>query len=220
MLAAIEDPNGDGNTADSIADNTLILFTSDNGGTHFDNLPLRGVKGMFTEGGIRVPLIAYWPGVVPANTTTEHTVHAVDYYPTCLELAGNDWTPPVAEHPLDGESFAAILRKPQKKQKRGAIFYLFPGYMDSRAQPTVVAMDIIQDKRYKLLYFYEADAWELYCISDDQGEANNIIKSHPEIASVLSKKMNTWLTQKHATWKPKFPLSKKSGKSVGPPPVL
>ena len=75
-------------TTDSIADNTLVLFTSDNGGTHAENTPLRGKKGMFTEGGIRVPLIAYWPGVIPANTVTDHMVHSVDYYPTYLELAG------------------------------------------------------------------------------------------------------------------------------------
>lgn len=202
------------------ADNTLILFTSDNGGTHKTNHPLRGKKGMFTEGGIRVPLIAYWPGVIPANTVTDHMVHTVDYYPTYLKLAGNRWIPPVAKHPLDGESFADVLLNPNTGRKREPIFYLFPGYMDSRAQPTVVAIDEIEGQRYKLLYFYEADAWQLYNLSDDIGEETNLIRTHTSVAAPLSQKIRNWLSQKHPTWKPKFPMRKETGKSAGPPPLL
>lgn len=222
LLKTIDDPNGDGNTNDSVADNTLVLFTSDNGGTHDggNNLPLRGHKGMFNEGGVRVPLIAYWPGVIPANTVTDHMVHSVDYYPTYLKLAGEGWTPPEAEHPLDGESFADILRKPDTPRDREPIFYLFPGYMDVRAQPCAVAIDEQGGKRYKLLYFYEADAWELYNLTDDIGEAANLIQQKPELAATLSRKVRAWLTQQHPTWKPKYPLEKESGKPVGPPPVL
>jgi len=220
MLAAIEDPNGDGDKADSIADNTLVLFTSDNGGTHAGNEPLRGNKGMLTEGGIRVPLIAYWKGVISSNKTTDYKVHAVDYYPTCLELAGGKWTPPEKDHPLDGTSFAGVLRNPGTEQKREPVFYLFPGYLDSRAQPTVVAIDDIGGKRYKLYYFYEADSWELFCLSDDQGEEKDLLKKQPEIAKALSKKMTAWLGQKHPTWKPKYPIDRKTGKPAGPPPVL
>ena len=202
------------------ADNTLILFTSDNGGTHKDNRPLRGKKGMFTEGGVRVPLIAYWPGYIPANTVTDHMVHTVDYYPTYLKLAGNKWTPPAAKHPLDGESFVDVLLNPETDRERAPIFYLFPGYMDSRAQPTVVAIDETEGQRYKLLYFYEADAWQLYNVSDDIGEDSDLIKTHTSIAAPLSQKIRNWLTQKHPTWKPKFPTSKATGKSAGPPPLL
>jgi len=220
LVAAIDDPNGDGDTSDSLTKNTIILFTSDNGGTHFDNLPLRGKKGMFTEGGIRVPLIASWPGVIPADTVTDRMVHAVDFYPTCLDMAGNKWRPAESEHPLDGESFAQILRKPESKDKRGPIFYLFPGYMDVRAQPCVVAIDEIAGKRYKLLYFYEADAWELYDLTDDIGENDNLVQSEPNVASELSQKIHAWLTQQHPTWRPKYPIDKKTGKSAGPPPVL
>ena len=216
LLLSLTDPNGDGDESDSITKDTLILFTSDNGGTHFDNLPLRGVKGMFTEGGIRIPLIAYWPGVIPSNTITNRMVHGIDFYPTLLELSGSSWIPPVKKHPLDGESFAKFLHNPKLKDKRSPIFYLFPGYMDVRAQPCVVVIDEIESKRYKLLYFYEADAWELYNLSDDIGEDQNIIKKHPKLASSLSKKIQNWLTQKHPTWKPKFPLAKKDGKPVLP----
>jgi arylsulfatase A-like enzyme len=220
LQQVIADPNQDGDSSDSLAENTLILFTSDNGGTHKDNLPLRGKKGMFTEGGIRVPLIAYWPGVIPANTVSDHLVHSVDYYPTYLKLAGERWTPPTSEHPLDGESFADVLLNPNLERTRAPIFYLFPGYMDIRAQPCVVAIDEIKGHRYKLLYFYEADVWELYNLSDDIGESSNLIKSNPAIAAALSREIRTWLTQQHPTWKPKYPLLKTTGKSAGPPPVL
>jgi len=220
LLAAIEDPNGDGQTSDSIAANTLVLFTSDNGGTHADNLPLKGKKGMFTEGGIRVPLVAYWKGAIRPNTVTAYLVHSVDFYPTYLELAGGKWWPPAGEHPLDGRSFADVLLKPDLQRSRGPIFYLFPGYLDVRAQPCVVVIDDLQGKRYKLFYYYESDSWELYCLSDDPGEAHNLIDSRPDVASLLSRKIDAWLHQKHPTWRPKYPLDAKTGRPVGPPPVL
>lgn len=217
MLAALEDPNGDGDTSDSIADNTIILFTSDNGGTHATNTPLKGKKGMFTEGGIRVPMIACWPGVIPEDTVTDYPIHSVDFYPTCLELAGSKWLPPEEEHPLDGYSFADVMRKPDTKRKREPVFYLFPGYLDYRAQPCAVVIDDIQSKRYKLFYYYEADSWELYCLSDDQEEAKNLIGSQPKIAAALSGRLHDWLTQKHPTWKPKYPISKATSEPVAPP---
>ena len=220
MHQILADPNADGDTSDSIADNTVIFFTSDNGGTHADNLPLKGVKGMLSEGGIRVPLIAYWPSVIKPGTATDRKVHCLDFYPTCLQLAGNKWNPSPDKHPLDGESFAHVLRNPDTKNMRESIFFLFPGYMDSRAQPTVVAIDDLNGQRYKLYYYYETNAYELYRLNDDQGEKNNILATHPEIAGELSAKIHHWLTQKHPTWKPKYPISKSSGKPAGPPPML
>ena len=220
LMAALEDPNGDGKTSDSISKNTLILFTSDNGGTLTHNLPLKGDKGMFTEGGIRVPLIARWPGVIPANTATDYKVHSVDYYPTCLELAGGKWMPDKDEHPLDGESFVDILTRPETNRERGAIFYLFPGYNGKRARPCAVVIDDIKGKRYKLWYHFETRAWELYNLAEDIGERKDLFKKHPDIAKTLSQKLGRWLDQKHPTWRPKYPLDKETGKSTGPPPIL
>lgn len=90
--------------------------------------------------------------------------------------------------------------------------------MDSRAQPTVAIIDEAEGKRYKALYYYEADQWELYCLTDDQGETKNLIQSKPEILATFSQKTQSWLTQDHSTWKPKFPIRKSNGKSAGPPP--
>ena len=117
----------------------------------------------------------------------------------------------------DCESFAAVLRKPATKRKRGPVFFLFPGYMDTRAQPCVVAIDEEDGKRHKLLYFYEADAWELYNLSDDIGEKTNVIEEKPELASAISRKISAWLNREHPTWKPKYPLDRKNGKPVAPP---
>lgn len=220
MLDLLNDPNGDGDQSDGISEKTVVFFTSDNGGTHADNLPLKGKKGMLTEGGIRVPLIARWPGTIPAGTVSHRKVHCLDYYPTCLQLAGNQWKPPAEQHPLDGDSFADILRDPATTNERGPVFYLFPGYMDSRAQPTVVAIDDLANKRYKTYYYYESDSWELYCLTDDQGEENNVIEQQPKIAWEMSRKILTWLTQKHPTWKPKYPITKSTGQSAGPPPLF
>ncbi|MDE0863521.1 MAG: sulfatase-like hydrolase/transferase [Rubripirellula sp.] len=217
LLKAVEDPNGDGDTRDSIAEHTLVLFTSDNGGTHKTNLPLKGTKGMFTEGGIRVPLIAWWPGQIPAKTVTNRLVHTVDYYPTYLDLAGLKWTPSPDTHPLDGSSFADFLVNPNLKHNRGPIFYLFPGYLDRRAQPCLTAIEQINNTQYKLIYFYESGSWELYNITEDISEIENIVTKHPEIVSHLAGSLRSWLTQDHPTWKPKYPIVKKTGKPAGPP---
>ena len=220
MLDLLDDPNGDGNHEDSISQNTIVFFTSDNGGTHSHNRPLKGNKGMLTEGGIRVPLIAFWPGKIAPGTISHRKIHCLDFYPTCLHLAGNHWRPDPDQHPLDGESFAHVLKNPETQEKRDPIFYLFPGYMDSRAQPTVAIIDEAEGKRYKALYYYEADQWELYCLTDDQGETKNLIQSKPEILATFSQKTQSWLTQDHSTWKPKFPIRKSNGKSAGPPPIF
>jgi len=219
LLAVLDDPNGDGDPADSIRENTLVLFTSDNGGTHADNLPLRGQKGMFTEGGIRVPLIACWPGRLPAGRVSQRMVHAVDYYPTCLELAGGAWWPAADTHLLDGESFAAELLSPGSDPDRGPIGFLFPGYLDIRAQPGAWLIDQVEGRRWKVGYDYETATWSLFCLSDDVGEATNLAAAEPQLLATLAGRLDSWLRQQSAGWQPKYPLQKTSGQPAGPPPL-
>ena len=88
--------------------------------------------------------------------------------------------------------------------------------MDIRAQPCVLVIDEIDGHRYKLLYYYETNGWELYNLSDDWEEKRNIIKNHPKLAKNLSQKIQRWLNQKHSTWKPKYPLSKKDNQPQAP----
>lgn len=217
LVAALEDPNGDGDQTDSILERTLVLFTSDNGGTHADNLPLRGEKGMFTEGGVRVPLIASWPGHVPAGKVSERMVHAVDYYPTCLAIAGGHWQPPAMEHPLDGESFAAEILNPGSDTDRGPIGFLFPGYLDKRAQPGAWLIDEFDGKRFKAAYDYEADTWTLFCLSDDVGESRDLAAEKPAVLQALAVQLIGWLRQDTPLWQPKYPRDKATGTPVGPP---
>lgn len=219
LLAVLDDPNGDGDAADSIRENTLVLFTSDNGGTHAANLPLRGEKGMFTEGGVRVPLIASWPGRVPAGALSQRMVHAVDYYPTCLELAGGRWRPAEETHPLDGESFATELLAPGTDPDRGPIGFLFPGYLDSRAQPGVWMIDEVAGQRWKVRYDYESAAWLLYCLTTDVGEAKDRAAAEPAVLKAMAQRLDKWLRQQSPGWQPKYPLQKASGQPAGPPPL-
>jgi arylsulfatase A-like enzyme len=101
-------------------DNTLIVFTSDNGGERFsDNWPLVGGKMDLTEGGIRVPWIAHWPAVIPAGSVSHQHCLTMDWSATLLELGG---ATPAASHPLDGVSLAPILREPAHAFER-AMFW-------------------------------------------------------------------------------------------------
>lgn len=184
ILARLDDPNGDGDRKDSIADKTLVIFVSDNGGFggSTDNTPLRGSKGMLSEGGIRVPLVARLPGVIAPGSSNNAAVHLIDLYPTLAELAGAK-KPDAKAHILDGVSLAGLLRGTQKSlntggnQARTSLFWHFPGYLDTRAIPcSVIIKDRASDgKRYKLLYFYENQHYELYNLSDDLSETKNLV---------------------------------------------
>ena len=218
LLAVLDDPNFDGNRQDSILENTLILFTSDNGGTHTDNLPLRGEKGMFTEGGIRVPLIAFWKGHLPEGRVSQRMVHAVDYYPTCLELAGKEWMPPSDVHPLDGESFLKELLQPGSDDDRGPVYYLFPGYLDKRAQPGAWVINEVDGNRFKASFDYEEDEWSLFNLSEDVGEEKNLATENKKVLVTLAKQLDDWLVKKEPTWQPKYPIRKEDGVSAGKPP--
>ncbi|MCB1234600.1 MAG: sulfatase, partial [Verrucomicrobiae bacterium] len=109
--------------------NTLLVFTSDNGGTQASSQePLRGNKGSYYEGGIREPFIVRWPGVVPPGSKCDVPVINLDLYPTFLDAAG---APVPAGKTLDGESLLPLLRGAEGGAlKRPAIFWHFPGYLD------------------------------------------------------------------------------------------
>lgn len=220
LLAALEDPDGDGDTSDSIADDTIVFFSSDNGGTHAPNTPLKGTKGQFHEGGVRVPFIVHGPGRVAQGAVSGRTLHFVDLYPTLLELAGAKWKPDAEEHPLDGESFASALQNPaQAPDRRDPVFYLFPGYIGERAQPCVGLVGRENGKRFKLFYEYESDSWRLYDLDNDPAETENLVAELPDVAAALSQKLQAWLTQTHPTWQPRYPVAKSTGKAV-PVPAL
>jgi len=199
ILAAVDDPNGDGDTSDSMRDNTVVIFMSDNGGVHggnHSNAPLRWAKGTQYEGGIRVPMMVRFPKKVKPNTVTNEPVHVIDFLPTFLELAGVKYNN--AEHVLDGESFVPLLTCKSKMLKRDRLFWHFPGYMDERGIPASVINKRIGDKRYKYRYCYEYDTHELYNLTDDIGEKVNLLSGSPSASNLklgneLLNDLNQWI---------------------------
>jgi arylsulfatase A len=158
-----------------LADNTLVIFTSDNGGllgpTH--NAPLRAGKGHPYEGGIRVPLIVRWPGVVKPGTLSREPVISVDYLPTIMEATGAKLP---KDHEIDGMSLVAHLKADGKtKLDREAIFWHFPHYR-GRIGP----YSIVRSGDWKLLRWWATDKAELYDLNSDLSEKTDLAASQPD----------------------------------------
>ena len=175
LLAALEDPNGDGDTSDSVADNTLIVFQSDNGGPQHNardefaaNGNLRGQKGQIYEGGIRIPTIIRWPGLA-AGTTTDRLLDVTDLLPTFCELAGVP-----APLGIDGVSIAPLLRNSGAPRTREFLIH--------EAHPR---QSIIRG-HYKLIRD-EKSPLELYDLSTDPSESKDIAGQHSALVTDLEK---------------------------------
>jgi arylsulfatase A-like enzyme len=185
-----------------LADNTVLIFTSDNGGVGgyvreglkrsgdvTDNAPLRSGKGSLYEGGTRVPFIVRWPGVAPAGASCDVPGIHVDIYPTLLELAGA----PQPRQVLDGESLVKLFRDPAAKLKRDAIFQHFPGYLGAGANSwRTTPVSLIQSGDWKLMEFLEDGRLELYNLRDDVGETKNLAAEMPAKAKELHARLVAW----------------------------
>ena len=186
--------------------NTIIIFTSDNGGmsaanfgnpervvapTKLDaaystsNLPLRGAKGWLYEGGIRVPLIVKWPGKGKAGSVIGEPVIGPDYYPTILDMVGVSRLP--GQH-ADGRSLAPLFHG-EATLDRDAIYWHFPHYSNHGMQSPGGA---IRSGKYKLLEYFENGTVQLFDLDTDPGEHNDLAKTHPETANQLLKKLHQW----------------------------
>ncbi len=186
-----------------LADNTVLIFSSDNGGVGgyagegitkahgiTDNAPLRSGKGSLYEGGTRVPFIVRWPGVTKPGSTTDVPVIHVDLYPTFLEIAG---AKAPANHTLDGVSLVPLLRDGNASLQREAIYQHFPGYLGiGQNQWRTTPVGTIQAGDWKLMEFFEDHRFELYNLRDDLGERTNLAAQMPERVQVLSAKMSAW----------------------------
>jgi hypothetical protein len=167
-----------------IADDTLLIFTSDNGGTSQFTPPLKGGKGELYEGGIRVPLVVVGAGVAKPGTTCDTPVTSVDFYPTLLELA--DAKPPAGQT-LDGTSIAPLLRG-AATIPRERLFWHFPCYV-GRATPS----SAVREGNFKLLEFFEGGGrFELYDLAKDPGERIDLAATMPEKTSALVKRLQDW----------------------------
>jgi arylsulfatase A-like enzyme len=194
--------------------NTLVVFTSDNGGTQQSSQePLRGSKGGYYEGGIREPLIVRWPGVVKAGTRSDVPVHNTDFYPTFLAAAGAALP---LDQMLDGESLLPLLKE-TGALRRTAIFWHFPGYLD---RPVIRGRDpvfrtrpvsVIRKGEWKLHLYHEEwqldggrekiatnHAVELYHIASDVGERRDLAGTERRKRDELLDDLLEWLKATNA----------------------
>lgn len=184
--------------AAGLRDNTLVLFTSDNGGYNGDNRPLRGLKGMLYEGGIRVPWIVRWPGKVQPGSVNETPVISTDCYPTLLDIAG---LAPTENHPLDGKSLLPLLTQSPGFQ-RDTLYFQYPNYAFHKQNRLGSA---IREGSYKLIRNYDDDSLELYDLSTDIGEKSNLASQSPDLTQRLAGKLDAWLREMDARLPVKVP---------------
>lgn len=180
-----------------LAENTLFIFTSDNGGLSqlvtpqgwsrgpTDNSPARLGKGSAHEGGVHIPLIVSWPGKVTPGSTCDVPVITYDHVPTLLEATQ---TPLKEGQVVDGESMMPLLTD-TSTLKRAAIYWHYPHYHPGSARP----YSAIREGDWKLLQFYEDNHVELYNLKLDAGEADNRAPYDSVRALQLRDKLNAWL---------------------------
>lgn len=204
-----------------IADNTIVMFSSDHGALSNDgykgerqlastNLPLRAGKGWLYEGGIRVPLIVKWPNNLQSRSDNESIVIGMDVFPTLLDLALNQEI-----KGLDGKSYKKVLEGKEKWNNRSIFWHSRKARPHSTGDPKTSA---IRSGDYKLVHFYEDSKVELYNLKEDLGETNDISESNPLKTAELLKELTEWkreylIPEKMNIYPPKNSKGKKKGKN-------
>jgi len=170
-----------------LTDNTVVIFTSDNGGTDQYTSPLRGGKGQLYEGGIRIPLVISGPDIKKPGGQCNAPVSSIDIYPTLLELAG---TAAPKDQILDGISLVPALRGESDLQRQ-RLFWHFPCYV-GKATPS----SAIREGDFKLIEFYEdGGRRELYNLKNDPNEERDLAKTQPEKTAALYRTLRSWQTE-------------------------
>ncbi len=204
MIQAVDDATGKILRAldeAGVADRTLVIFTSDNGGLlgSTSNLPLRAGKGWPYEGGIRIPLIVRWPGVVNQGIVCPQPVSSIDLFPTILEAVG---IAKPAGRAIDGVSLVDLLRSGGRTQLPARqLFWHFPHYRSQEIGP----YSIIRDGRWKLIKWYEGPRLELYDLDADLGEEHDLAAEMPDRVRQLDARMTAELESEGA----RFPRPKR-----------
>lgn len=183
--------------------NTIVIFTSDNGGVSAgdafatSNLPLRGGKGSQFEAGIREPYFIKTPWLDNAGKTTDVPVTGTDFYPTLLDLIGEELKP--EEHP-DGVSLVPLLTG--KKIDERPLIWHYPHYGNQGGEPS----SIIRLGEWKLIHYYEDGREELYNLNKDMEERRDVAADHTELAGKLSGQLFAYLDEVGAFYPEKDPL--------------
>jgi arylsulfatase A-like enzyme len=177
----------------AIADNTIVIFTSDNGGLATlegphtpatSNAPLREGKGFLYEGGIREPLIVRWPAAIKSGQTTDQIACSIDLLPTIADLCGIELS-----HDVDGMSLAPVLRG-QGSVERAALYWHYPHYANQGGRPG----GAIRAGDWKLIEFYDSGRHELFNLKNDLRESRNLAAAEPERTMQLAAKLEAWRT--------------------------
>lgn len=183
------------------ADNTILIFMSDNGGLssepswrdgqiHTQNYPLNSGKGSAYEGGIREPMIVRWPGTVEAGSKSDKYLLIEDFYPTILDMAQIKNYQTV--QPIDGISFIPLLKQTGDPSKGRSLYWNCPNIWGNEG-PGIGPTCAVRKGDWKLVYYYEDGKKELFNIPDDIGEKNDLATQHREIVKRLSKDLGKYL---------------------------
>jgi arylsulfatase A-like enzyme len=202
-----------------IAENTVILFMSDNGGVsavirggekHTHNKPLSSGKGSMHEGGIREPMLASWPGVISPGSVTDQKLIIEDFYASILEIAGASDYETVQS--VDGVSFVPLLKGSKKLNEERAFIWHFPNEWGPSG-PGIGAASTIRKGDWKLIYYHLDSRFELFNIEEDIGEAQNLFEQNPDIAKQLAEELTSRLIAMNA----QMPTRKATGQAVPMP---
>ena len=180
-----------------LADNTVIVFTSDNGGVSAgdgkatSNLPLRGGKGRQWEGGIREPYYIKWPGVTDDGQTCSTMVTGTDFYPTLLEIANLE---PRPDQHVDGVSLVPLLNGQTLADR--PLYWHYPHYGNQGGEPS----SIIRQGDWKLIHYYEDGRHELYNLADDPSEQHDLASQEPDRTSEMYDTLKKWLESVDAAY--------------------
>ena len=177
-----------------LRDNTMIIFTSDNGQNVGRNNRLRGKKGFIYEGGTRVPTCVNWPGKIDAKRTST-AVTCLDFFPTFMEVSGIQY-----DGVLDGESFVGLFKgEPEALVKRPLFWHLASRYRNG-------ACSVIRKDDHKLIQFLADGKMELYDLKNDPREKKNLVQTNPELAQRLLSELVNWRKTNHVPLPPGSPL--------------
>ncbi len=170
-----------------VADRTLVIFTSDNGGlstsegSPTSNLPLRGGKGWIYEGGIREPWIIRYPGVTQAGSISAEPICSIDIFPTLASVAGGEVT-----HAIDGVNLLPVLKG--GSLDRQSLYWHYPHYSNQGGFPG----GAIREGDFKLIERYEDGRIHLYNLRDDMGERTDLATKHPQRVAEMRARLHDW----------------------------
>lgn len=195
MIHSMDDAVGallDAVDAAGVADNTVIIFTSDNGGNMYNevdgttptsNFPLRGGKATMFEGGVRVPAVVVWPGMTEPGSRSDEMIQSADFYPTILNQLGIEMP---ADHVVDGIDITPALRGGELERKSIITYFPHSPPVPDWLPPSMS----VHSGDWKLIrLFHEGESgahdYRLFNLKDDIGEKNSLARTHPEMVKTL-----------------------------------